>query len=946
MGALATESNGAPAVALLGPLQVCVAGRPVEVPAGRMRALLAVLAMSAGQMVSVDRLVTAVWGEDLHVDARANLQTNVKRLRRVLGAGVVVTRRGGYLLDVEPDRVDALRFVRLLDEVAAVATAATQRDRLVAALALWRGTPFDGVQSDWLHRTQVPRLQERYLAAVERRVDLDVREGGPGDLVAWLDELITQFPLRESLWVRLLRVLDRAGRPSEALERYERIRVHLAEELGADPGPELQQVHADLLTGRAPRPAPTAHPAVPLPVVPRQLPAGVDGLAGRHAELKALDGLLGNPDDTSRRPVVVAAVTGSAGIGKTTLALHWAHGIADQFPDGQLYVNLRGFDPSDHVIGPAEALRGFLQALQVPPQQIPDSVEAQAGLYRSLLAGKRMLVLLDNARDADHVVPLLAGAPGCLVVVTSRNRLAGLVAATGAHLLILDLLTGDEARQLLAHRLSYDRIAVEANATDEIIQRCARLPLALAVVAASAATHPTHPLSVIADDLRRAGHGLGASLGDDMDTDVRAVFSWSYHALDAGAARLFRVLGLHPGPDIAPAAAASLAGIPVAQVHPLLTELARAHLLSEHVPGRYTFHDLLRAYAAELADTHDTEAERRAATHRMLDHYVRAGHTAAVLLHPHGETVVPEPAGAGVVAEDLTDPDRALHWFAAERPVLLAAIEQAARTGCDRHVCHLARALFVFLHRRGHWHDRAATQQAALDGAQRLGDQAEQARAHRNLAFALADLGRSDEAHPHLRDALRVACEIGDTAGQAWTYHALGLVYGLEGRDAEALDAGQRASHLFQIAGDRVGHAIALTDVGWYQARLGNHREASGLCRRALALHEELDNRPYQAHTWSCLGDTHQHLGDHRQAIASYRRALELFRGFGDRYAEASTLAHLGAVHRSAGDLDAARHAWQRTRDLIDELGESAAEQIRAHLHRLDGSAAEALFRG
>jgi DNA-binding SARP family transcriptional activator len=946
MGALAAESNGAPAVAMLGPLQVCVAGGPVEVPVGRLRALLAVLAMSAGQTVSVDRLVTAVWGGELHVDARANVQTNVKRLRRVLGAQVIVTRRGGYLLDVEPDQVDALRFVRLLDEAAATPNAATQRDRLVAALALWRGTPFDGVQSDWLHRTQVPRLHERYLAAVERRVDLGLREGDDGDLVAQLEELVTRFPLRESLWVRLLRVLERAGRPSEALERYERIRVHLAEELGADPGPELQQVHIDLLTGSAARPAPTAPLGGAQRVVPRQLPASIDGFAGRHAELKALDGLLGNPDDdASRRPVIVAAVTGGAGIGKTTLALHWAHGIADRFADGQLYVNLRGFDPSDHAVAPAEAIRGFLDALQVPPQQIPDSVEAQAGLYRSLLAGRRVLVLLDNARDADQVVPLLPGAPGCLVLVTSRNRLSGLVAATGAHLLTLDLLTADEARQLLARRLSYDRITAEPDATDEIIERCARLPLALAVVAARAATHPTHPLSVVADDLRRAGHGLGISAGDDMATDVRAVFSWSYHTLSAPAARLFRVLGLHPGPDVTTAAAASLAGIPVAQAHSLLTELIRAHVLSEHVPGRYTFHDLLRAYAAELAVAHDTEAERRAATQRMLDHYVHAGHTAAVLLHPHGETVVPAPARARVAAEDLTGQDQALDWFAAERPVLLAAIGQAARTGFDRHVCHLARALFVFLHRRGHWHDRAATQLAALDSAQRLGDRVEQARAHRNLAFALADLGRYDEAHAHLRDALRAAGDVGDNAGQAWTYHLLDLVYALEGRNAEALDAAGRALHLFQVAGDRVGEAIALTDVGWYQGRLGNHREAIALCRRALALHEAFDNRPYQAHTWSCLGDTHEHLGDHPQAIASYGRALELFEGFGDRYAAASTLAHLGAVHRSAGDSDAARDAWHRARDLIDELGQSAAEQIRTHLHRLDRSAAEMLFR-
>jgi DNA-binding SARP family transcriptional activator/tetratricopeptide (TPR) repeat protein len=915
-----------------------VAGRPVELPAGRLPAPLAVLAMSAGRTVSVERLATAVWGEDLSVDPRANLQTNVRRLRRLLGAELVATGPGGYALRVEPDQVDALRFVRLLDLAAAAPDRATQGARLAEALALWRGTPFDGLRSDWLEQTQAPRLEERYLAALERRIDLDLADGAEAELAAELGELVGRYPLREPLWARLLVVLERCGRPAEALERYQAVRVRLAEELGTDPGPELRRIHADLLAGRPPLP-PGAAPPAAARVVPRQLPAGTDAFTGRDAALKALDRLLGGRDEPAPRPVVVCAVTGTAGIGKTALAVHWAHRVADRFPDGQLYVDLRGFDPSGSPMEPAEAVLGFLDALQVPPRLIPASLQAQAALYRSLLAGRRMLVVLDNARDAAQVAPLLPGASGCLVLVTSRNQLPGLV-ATGAHPVALDLLGRDEAVQLLARRLSYDRVSAEPDATDQLVTRCAGLPLALAIVAARAATQPELPLAALAGELLEARDGLEGFDAGDTATDARAVFSWSYHRLGAPAARLFRLLGLHPGPDVTAAAAASLAGQPLAEVRPPLAELTRAHLLSEHAPGRHGLHDLLRAYAGELARTLDTAADRRAATLRMLDHYVHTAHGADLLLYRHGETTTPAPPRSGVVPERLGDQDQAMAWFFAEHHVLLAAIERAARDGFDDHACHLAWALFVVLHRRGRWHDRAATQLAAVEAARRLGDRVAESRAHRYLGYACADLGGYDDAHRHLGRALELSDAAGDTAGRAWTHYYRDLVHGQQGRDAEALDAAQRALRLFQAAGDRVGEAIALTDVGWYHGRLGNHQQALAFCGQALTMHSELDNRAYQAHTWSCLGDTHLHLGEAARAIDCYRHALDLFREFGDRYGEASTFAQLAEVHRDAGDPDAARQAWQQAEAILAELDPPAADQIRTRLHRAAQDAA------
>ena len=434
--------------------------------------------------------------------------------------------------------------------------------------------------------------------------------------------------------------------------------------------------------------------------------------------------------------------------------------------------------------------------------------------------------------------------------------------------------------------------------------------------------------------------------GGDTAADARAVFSWSYKLLSPQVARLFRLVGLHPGPHMATGAAASLAGMPVCLVRPLLGDLVRAHLLVEQIPDRYACHDLLRAYAAELTrahdDGHDDGSDRRAALHRLLDHYLHTAHAAARRLYPHGETITLIAPQPGVSTADLTQPDEAMAWFLAEHPVLLAAMEQAAASGFDRHVCHLAVALFVFLHRRGHWHDRAATQQAALDAARRLGDPIEQARAHRNLAAAAADLGRFDDADLHLRRAHKLSAAAGDPLGQAWVHYCRNLVYAVQCRSDDALDAAQQALDLFRTAGDLAGQAMALTDVGWYHGRLGNPQRALVLCRQALALHQELDNRTYQAHTWSCLAEIHHHIGDRPQAIACYEQALALFREFGDRYAEASTLAHLGASHYAAGDSDAARQVWWRASELLDGLDPSAADQIRTQLHQLDASAAAA----
>lgn len=920
-------------IGLLGPFRVVVRGHALDLPGARLPVLLATLALAAPQPVSVERLAAAVWGEDIAVDARTNVHSNVRRLRQLLGADLIVTRGAGYALAAAPDQVDALRFVRLLDAAAAATDDETERARLVDALALWRGEPLDGVRSEWLERTHAARLQERFLAGVQRRVDLDLSAGSPAEVAAVLPELrelIGRHPLRESLWARLLVGLERDGRAAEALEQYEVLRRHLADELGTDPTAELQQVHASLLAHRDVGGAPV-RAATPAGMAPHQLPADVEAFAGRAEALAALDGVLDGAGPAARRIVVI---TGSAGVGKSSFALHWAHRVAGRFPDGQLYVNLRGFDPSGSPMAPAEALRGFLDALQVPPQRIPPGPDAQAAMYRSLLAGTRMLVVLDNARVAGQIAPLLPGASGCFTVVTSRNQLPGLLASTGALPVALDVLGTGEAEQLLVNRLGRDRVAAEPEAVAELVARCSALPLALAVVAARAASHPTFRLAELAGELRESRAALDGFDTGDTATDARTVFSWSYNSLDEPAAQLFRQLAVHPGPDIALPAAAGLAGKEPVDVRAVLTRLTRAHLLAEHVPGRYTFHDLLRSYARELAHTHDSAAERHATTHRTLDHYLHSAHGADLLLYAHRETTTLADARPGVTPERFADHEGARAWFIAEHGVLLRTIRLAAESGFHSHVWQLADAMSVALHRQGRWHDRIATQHAALEAARHVRDVVAESGAHRELGFASADVGRFDDAHVHLDRALALAEDTGDPGRQAWVHHYRDLVLGMQGRDGAALDAARAALHLFEAADDRSGQAIAMSDVGWYQGRLGDHAEAVRTCERALVEHRALGNRSYEAHTWSCLGDTHHQRGDTTIAIDSYEHALALFHEVGDRYGQATTLARLGDLHESNGDPGRASELRARAGAILGELDPLAAAQLSMEEHR------------
>ncbi|MFJ9758348.1 BTAD domain-containing putative transcriptional regulator [Streptomyces sp. NPDC101149] len=924
---------------LLGSVETEVDGVPVDLGHPKQRAVLAVLLIEANRLVSPDLLLERVWGEHCPKRGRETVYNYLSRLRTALRAvddDVRLDRHsGGYLLAVDEHAVDVHQFRHLVGQARAAGSDQEALELFERALGLWRSEVVSGLDTPWATGLRVT-LQGERLAAELDHVDCALRCGRHTELLPGLSARATQNPWDERAAGQMMLALYRGGRQADALEEYRGLRRRLVEELGIDPGPSVQRLHEQILA---------ADPSLDLSsrppflgagsaVLPHQLPAAVIPLIGRVGELAALTAQVESAADTGT--VVITSVGGTPGIGKTALAVHWAHQVRDHFPDGQLYVNLRGFDPRAQPVEPADVVRGFLEALGVAPQHIPPSPQAQVCLYRSMLDGKKILVLLDNARDAQQVRPLLPGSVGAVAVVTSRNRLSGLVAVDGARPISLGLLTEDEARELLARRLGARRVAAEPQAVQQIITRCARLPLAL-TIAATRAAQSGFPLTALAAELTEASRRLDVLACGDPASEVRAVFSWSYTALTAPAARLFRLLGLHPGPDISAAATTSLAALPPSIVRSLLDELTRANLLTEHAPGRYVFHDLLRDYATEQANSTDPEQERHAAVHRMLDHYLHTADGAARLLDPAQNPLSLPPPQPGVHPERLADHEQTLAWFTAEHTVLLATVDHAAATGFDTHTWQLAHALATHLDRRGHWYELAAVGNAALDAAARLADPRGQPVAHRIVARAHRRRGNYEDAYSHLCQALDLFGRASNLAGQADIHIDLARVQARQGAAVipDILPRVYQAHALYQSSGHRLGQAQALTAIGWSHARLGDYAQALICCREALPLLEEFDDREGQAYAWDSIAHARLHLGHHSQAVTGYQNALGLCRDLGDRPLEADVLNHLGDTHHAAHDRDAAHHTWQLALAIFTELDHSQAGRIRAKLDAL-----------
>jgi DNA-binding SARP family transcriptional activator len=911
----------------LGPVDVAMGEAVKAISGSRRKAVLAALGLHPGQVVGADRLIDLVWDDRPPVTAPNALQSHISYLRRIFeDRGAIVARPPGYVMHLGPETTDVQVAERLIRQAKETAEPERAAAGLRAALSLWRGPALaDAATSAWLTE-QRERLTAMWLDATLALAQVRLKLGEHEELVAELEQLAAEHPWNEQVCQQLMLALYRTGRQVDALAAYQRLRHSLDEELAILPSPALRELEVAILRQDDSLSPAAATPSGP---VPAQLPVAVHGFAGRQAELERLDAL------SRQSPPPVVVVSGTAGVGKTSLAVHWGHRAAERFPDGQLYVNLRGFHPSGSVMSPAQALRGFLEAYGVPAQRIPAGLDAQAALYRSVMRGKRALVVLDNARDAEQVRPLLPASPGCLVVATSRNQLTALVTAEGASPLALGLLTDREAGELLVGRLGQQRVAAEPEAVGEVIARCARLPLALAVAAATCVTNPGFSVSAVAVQLRDSAAMLAAVSGADAGSDVRAVFSWSYQTLSPSAARLFRLLGLHPGPDLSVQAAAGLCGLSLAKVRPLLAELTHAHLLMRPAPERYAFHDLLRSYAADLTASEEDEQQRQSASLRLFDHYLHTAMGAARQLNPQREPIALAAPALGAAHAKVADHAGAVAWFTAERAVLLAVLRQSAQLRFDTHTWQLAWAMQDHLTREGYWAEQAGNQQAAVEAGERLGDPLVQAGAFCALATACARQLRFEEADGNLSQAAELFGKLDHHAGQANAQFQMGWVANRLGEPRRALGHARHALRLYRRAGDALGAARALNSLGWDHALCGDYARALPRCEQALAQLHRLGDRHHEAAACDSVGFIHHHLGNYESAAVHYTRALELFRGIGDRYFEADTLNHLGDTHCAMAQKAAARTVWRQALDIFERLTHPDAEQVRAKLDAL-----------
>jgi len=837
-------------LAALGPLEAWRDGTQLSLGPPARRAVLGLLLVDPGVLVRRDTIIDALWGESPPSTAVGLVQAHVSRLRRTLwprrpgagGDGVIGSVRNAYRLSLSGDELDLLVFRNL----AMRAAAARANDDLTAfrlyeqAVGLWRGEPLADVDMLRGHPS-IALLRQELGDVLLRYADAAFILGEYQRVLPRLQALAAAEPLNEPAHARLMLALAGSGHQAAAIRVYEDLRVRLDRELGLYPGEELAEAHVrvlrqDMPAGRRERARVSAAAAPPL--VPRQLPAAARYFTGRDCERDTLSGLL-ERDTGVAGGVVVAALTGMAGIGKTALAVHWAHTVADLFPDGQLFVNLHGFSPAGMPLDPTEAIGGLLTSLGVPSARVPADLAGRVVLYRSLLVGKRMLIVLDNAQDAGQVRPLLPGSPGCLVLVTSRNRLTGLAAAEGAHLLMLGVLSEAESGDLLARNLGAARAMAEPAAVSELIAWCARLPLALCDIAARAASRPSLPLAALAAEMRDERQRLDALETGESATSVRMVFSWSRVRLSESAGRMFRLLGIHPGPDITVPAAASLAGLERSQACLALVELCDEHLLTEHAPVRYACHDLLRAYAVERSLIGDDARERRGAVHRVLDHYLRTASAAAITLSPYYTPLAWSQPQPGVRPEKIVDPGHAARWFEDERHVLLAAIGQAADQAYTPHAWELPWTAGLFFSGDAYWRKLAEAQETALAVATKLGDLAGQTLARQHLALLSFRLGESTCAAHHLDEAIKLGGELDDTRLRAPLGLTLAYVLQAQHRTLEALIHAGRALRLYRVMEDRRGEVQALHALSWHLVQFGEHQQAA-LCRgQARALRRE-----------------------------------------------------------------------------------------------------------
>ncbi len=894
------------AVRLLGALTIESETGALELGPARQQAVLATLLLAEGRPVGGEDLAGRIWGAEPPAAANQALRSYVCRLRRSVAstAALDVERAsGGYFVRCHPDVVDLYRARRLISRGRNLGDTGDGMEALGTldeALALWHGEPFAGLSSPWLDDQRRAIEHERRGLELERN-DLALRLGAAEHILPSLVAGTAAERYDERLAGQLVLALHASGRTADALTSYDRIRRRLLDDLGTEPGVTLREIQQLVLRPRPAKPsrgtvpqpaarrsAPTAQSADLTRPVPQQLPPSPVGFVDRVCERRVLDdALLGGRPESCQ----VVALTGIGGVGKTSLAVRWAREHTGHFPDGQLFVDLRGFDPTRSAMRPETALHCLVIALGADPAAIPSDPDALLGLYRSLLAGRRILIVADNAAGSAQVRPLLPPTGPAAALVTSRSGLTGLVADPGARLVSIGMLPTADARELLRRRMGFDRVAAEPGAIDRLIAACAGLPLALAVVAGRAALMPQLPLVGLADELTDELTRLSVLHADEPGRDVESALAASVAVLDTATAQAFALLGLAPGPTMSCEAIAALCGMSAGAATSVVRSLGALHLLDQPYAGRFRMHDLVKLYAAQLGRVRP-DAEQ--ATGRLLRFYCAGAR---------------RPASAGQ------------EFVAGEASALVAATELAANTGRDEAACELTACLEEYLGMIGCWRELTTLSELAVGSAGRLGDRDRQVAALIGLGRGLIGTGDFAAATPVLRRALAVAVELDDPAAQARAHRALARLAARQGRHDLALPHDRQGLDIHVRLGDRSGEANAYNAIGWHQAHLDHAGDALDSCSRALALFAELGDRAGQVLTLDSIGYALVRLARDGEAQLRYRQSADLAAALGWRTIRAETLDRLAQSYLCCGLTELGLQTRHQAQELLRSVG-------------------------
>ncbi len=913
---------------ILGPVEIWEAGLRHDLGSPKQACVLANLLLTPGRPVSAETLIDHVWGADPPAKVRGSLWSYIARLRRILAGHAearLASRSGLYVLEAASESIDLHRFRSLRAQARALSVSGEREHAarlLREADLLWNGEALAGLPGDWARRTRTALEHERLAAAIDR-VELDLALGKESELTGELSELISRHPFDERLVEIQMVALYRTGRQAEAMEAYRQARERLRDDLGAEPGPGLRGLHQKILLADPELAAP-ARGWAGRAAGPNNLPRDISYFTGRADELNTLaEAIVTGQAGTA---ITIVAIDGMAGVGKSTLAVHLAHLLAGQFPDGLIYVDLHAHDPYEEPIDPAAALDTLLPVagtvgtdLLAEPRRKPSTLDMHAALWRKQVAGRRMLIVLDDAGSRDQVGPLLPGTPGCLVLITSRRRLTGLA---GAISLSLNVMGAQDATELFARVVGPER-SHDADAIAEVVRLCGHMPLAIQLAASRLRHRPAWTAANLAQLLGRTQHLLREIRGEELE--VAASFELSYRYLPRSQQTAFRQVGCYPGPDFSLHAAAAASGLPVAETDRVLSGLLDYHMLEEPVHGRFRCHVLLREYAAELSLRDESLPIRRVTTHRLLDYYLHVAASADSVAFPHRRRLA--VAATYVPAEPPRFAGRqdALAWIATERQNILGAVQYAAANGFSAHVTLLPHVIAAFLEVGGHWADAATAHDYALEAWRRLGDRRGEAQAHADLCLPRLRAGHVDDALEHGAQALVLFRLLGIDAGAADALDRIGQVHWQAARYPDALAHFEESLAIHRTTGNRHGEAEVLSHTGVVSWHLGRYADAQGAFEQALELCRGIGDVMGEGKMLNNIGDVEQSLGSYSAALAHYEQALPIARE-GNRQAEAVLLNNIGNAQRNLGRYDSALVNLRDALRIYREIGDCRCE--------------------